>query len=195
MFIRCYKYKCFMEKSAEWLKIVAKDHDKWIKLVNDLGEFNFSEDIVQEAYIVLYKYTDEESIVKDGKVSQGYMFYTLRSVLFQFYNAKKKLKRQDINDSEFFNQIPDVNNLDSEKGYNDFCYLLDKKVDTFNWYDKKLWKLYSQTDMSIRKIASETKISWVSIFNSLKNIKNDLREDLKEDYEDWVNKDFEHLKK
>ena len=72
--------------------------------------------------------------------------------------------------------------------------MLDKKVDTFNWYDKKLWKLYSQTDMSIRKIASETKISWVSIFNSLKNIKNDLREDLKEDYEDWKNEDYEHLK-
>ena len=48
--------------------------------------------------------------------------------------------------------------------------------------------------MSIRKIASETNISWVSIFNSLKNIKNDLREDLKEDYEDWLNKDFERLK-
>jgi len=26
-----------MEKSAEWLKIVAKDHKKWVKLVKDLG--------------------------------------------------------------------------------------------------------------------------------------------------------------
>ena len=91
-------------------------------------------------------------------------------------------------------RIPDIDNLDVEEGYNNFCILLDKKVDTFNWYDQKLWRLYSQTDMSIRKIASETNISWVSIFNSLKNIKNDLREDLKEDYEDWLNKDFERLK-
>ena len=103
-----------MEKTAKWLRIVAKDHDKWIKLVNDLGEFNFAEDIVQEAYIVLYKYTDEESIIKNGKASKGYMFYTLRSVLFQFYNAKKKLKRQDINDTNFFNQIPDIDNSEIE---------------------------------------------------------------------------------
>lgn len=183
-----------MERNAEWLKIVAKDHYKWIKIVNDLGEFNFAEDIVQEAYIVLYKYTDEKSIVKNGKASKGYMFYTLRSVLFQLYNGKNKLKRQDINDTNFFNQIPDIDNSEIEEGYNDFCIMLDKKVDTFNWYDKKLWKLYSQTDMSIRKIASETKISWVSIFNSLKNIKNDLRENLKEDYQDWKNEDYEHLK-
>lgn len=194
MSIRSNKCKRNMEKTAEWLKIVAKDHKKWVKLVNDLGEYSFAEDIVQEAYIVLYKYTNEESIIKNGKVSKGYMFYTLRSVLFQLHNAKKKFKKQEITDKEFFNKIPDIDNLDVEEGYNNFCILLDKKVDTFNWYDQKLWRLYSQTDMSIRKIASETNISWVSIFNSLKNIKNDLREDLKEDYEDWLNKDFERLK-
>ena len=194
MSIRNNKCKRNMEKTAEWLKIVAKDHKKWVKLVNDLGEYSFAEDIVQEAYIVLYKYTNEESIIKNGKVSKGYMFYTLRSVLFQLHNAKKKFKKQEITDKEFFNKIPHIDNLDVEEGYNNFCILLDKKVDTFNWYDQKLWRLYSQTDMSIRKIASETNISWVSIFNSLKNIKNDLREDLKEDYEDWLNKDFERLK-
>jgi len=183
-----------MEKNAEWLKIVAKDHKKWVKLVNDLGEYSFAEDIVQEAYIVLYKYTNEESIIKNGKVSKGYMFYTLRSVLFQLHNAKKKFKKQEITDKEFFNKIPHIDNLDVEEGYNNFCILLDKKVDTFNWYDQKLWRLYSQTDMSIRKIASETNISWVSIFNSLKNIKNDLREELREDYQDWLNKDYERLK-
>ena len=30
--------------------------------------------------------------------------------------------------------------------------------------------------MSIRKLASETKISWVSIFNSLKHLKKDIKE-------------------
>ena len=67
-------------------------------------------------------------------------------------------------------------------------------MENFNWYDRKLWKLYSQTDMSIRKIAAETTISWVSIFNSLKNIKNKLKEALHEDYEDYKNKDYEYLK-
>jgi hypothetical protein len=47
--------------------------------------------------------------------------------------------------------------------------------------------------MSIRKIAAETKISWVSIFNTLKNAKNILKEKLKEDYEDYKNEDYERL--
>ena len=84
--------------------------------------------------------------------------------------------------------------MDEQVGYYDFLKILDKEIDGFNWYDRKLWKLYSQTDMSIRKIASETNISWVSIFNSLKNIKNKLKSSLEEDYEDFKNKDYELLK-
>ena len=183
-----------MDKPAQWLEIVAKEHSKWIKIVNNLGEYSFAEDIIQEAYLVLYKYTDEEKVIKNGKINQGYMFFVIRSVLFQFYNAKKKIKIQSIDSDEFFQQIPDDYKMDEEIAYNDFCKLLDKKASTFNWYDQKLWKLYSQTDMSIRKIAAETKISWVSIFNSLKNIKNELRQDLREDYEDYLNEDYERLK-
>ena len=52
---------------------------------------------------------------------------------------------------------------------------------------------YRDTNMSIRKIAAETKISWVSIFNTLKNAKNILKEKLKEDYEDYKNQDYERL--
>ena len=48
--------------------------------------------------------------------------------------------------------------------------------------------------MSIRKLASETKISWVSIFNSLKHLKKDLREKLYEDWEDFKNNDFDKIK-
>ena len=44
----------------EWLKIVAKDHKEWVKLVQSFGEDFFSEDIVQESYIRLYKYCKPE---------------------------------------------------------------------------------------------------------------------------------------
>jgi len=183
-----------MGKSAQWLEIVAKEHESWIKIVNSLGGSSYAEDIVQETYLILYKYTDEKSIIKDGKVNRGYMFFTLRSVQFQFYNAKKKVKIQSIDDKRFFYQIPDSNEMDEEIGYDKFINLLDDKVDSFNWYEKKLFKLYSQTDLSIRKIAAETNISWVSIFNTLKNVKNEIKLDLKEDWEDYKNQDYELLK-
>jgi len=39
----------------EWLKIVAKDHKEWVKLVQSFGEDFFAEDIVQESYLRLHK--------------------------------------------------------------------------------------------------------------------------------------------
>ena len=47
--------------------------------------------------------------------------------------------------------------------------------------------------MSMRKLASETKISWVSIYNSLKHLKKDIREKLDEDWQDFKNKDYDKL--
>lgn len=183
-----------MDREAGWLSYAAKDHKKWIKIVNSFGKTNVAEDIVQEAYMVLYKYTDEESIVQNGRVNQGYMFYTLRSVYYQYHKVKKRIQVTSIDDEGYTAQIQDNIEMDEEIGYGSFLKLVDKSVEEFNWYDRKLWKLYSQTDMSIRKIASETNISWVSIFNSLKNIKNILKEKLSEDYEDYKNEDYELLK-
>jgi RNA polymerase sigma factor (sigma-70 family) len=183
-----------MGREAGWLRYAAKDHKKWVSIVCSFGGCHIAEDIVQEAYLVLYKYTDEESVVENGRVNQGYMFYTLRSVYVQYNKIKQRVQVVSIDDEEYTSQIPDHSQMDEEIGYHSFIKLLDKEMENFNWYDRKLWKLYSQTDMSIRKIAAETTISWVSIFNSLKNIKNKLKEALHEDYEDYKNKDYEYLK-
>lgn len=183
-----------MGKEAGWLKYAAKDHKKWISIVCSFGGCSVAEDIVQEAYLVLYKYTDEKSVIKGNEINPGYMFYTLRSVYMQYHKIKSRVQVVSIDDEEYTNQIQDYSKMDEEIGYGSFLQLLDKEMEKSNWYDRKLWKLYSQTDLSIRKIASETKISWVSIFNSLKNIKKNLREALAEDYEDYKNQDYELLK-
>ncbi len=59
---------------AEWLKIAYKDHLKWIKIIESFGETEYAEDLVQEAYIVLYKYAKPENIIKNGRITEGYMF-------------------------------------------------------------------------------------------------------------------------
>ena len=73
------------------------------------------------------------------------------------------------------------------------AYKIDDEIENWHWYDKKLFVLYRDTNMSIRKIAAETNISWVSIFNTLKNAKIILKDKLKEDYEDYKNEDYERL--
>ena len=188
-----YKPDGNMGDSLEWLRIVAKQHDEWVKIVNSFGEYNYAEDIVQEGYLALIKYAKPENIIKDNKMTRGYMYFTLRSIYYQYYNKKKKVKKISIDNEDINIQLPYVDDLDEQEAFHKICTMVDDIADGWNWYDRKLWKLYSQTDMSIRKLAKETKISWVSIFNTLKNLKEELRFKLGEDFEDYINNDYDKL--
>lgn len=181
-----------MDHDAGWLEIVAKDHKKWVSIVRSLGEHEYPEDIVQTSYEVLYKYATPDKIIKNGRVSQGYMFFTLRSVLYQYYNAKKKIQKLSIDADEFTYQIPDETDIEEQEGFHQLCMLIDEEIKNWRWYDRKLFEIYKNTDLSIRKIASQSKISWVSIYNTLKNSKAIIKEKFYEDYEDYKNRQF-HL--
>lgn len=182
-----------MGNQHQWLKLVAKKHSTWIGIVHSFGEYNYAEDIVQEAYIALIKYAKPEQIIKDGIVSRGYMFFTLRSLYYQYYNKKRKIKKLPLDDIELNVQLPYQDDVEENVAFYKICQLVDEVSEKWSWYDRKLWKLYSQTDMSMRKLAAETKISWVSIYNSLKHLKQDLQNKLQEDYEDYKNKDYERI--
>jgi DNA-directed RNA polymerase specialized sigma24 family protein len=178
---------------AEWLSIVAEQHDEWVKIVKSFGEKNFAEDIVMESYIALTKYAKPEQIIKDGKVSRGYMYFTLRSLFYQYYNKKKKYKKIRLDDHEQTWQLQHEDNIEEQQAYHKICTMIDEVSEEWHWYDKKMWKLYSQTDMSIRKLAAETNISWVSIFNTLKNLKLDIKNKIQEDWDDLKNEDYERI--
>ena len=178
---------------TDWLNIVASQHEDWIKIVNGFGEYNYAEDIVQEAYIRLIKYAQPQNTIKDNKVSRGYMFFTLRSLYFQYYNSKSIVNKVRIDNEENFLQIADETNLEEHEAFNKVCTLIDDVADEWTWYDRKLFKLYRDTDLTIRKIAVETNISWDSIFNTLKNCKTDVRSKLSETYEDYKNQDYDRI--
>tara|TARA_R110000787_G_scaffold172799_3_gene285393 strand:+ start:942 stop:1505 length:564 start_codon:yes stop_codon:yes gene_type:complete len=177
----------------DWLNIVASQHEDWINIVNSFGEYSYAEDIVQESYIRLIKYATPQNIIKNNKVSRGYMFFTLRSVFFQYYHSKRKINKVSIDDEENFLQIADETNLEEQEAFNRICILIDDVAEEWTWYDRKLFKLYRDTDLSIRKIGAETNISWVSIFNTLKNCKTDVQSKLGETYEDYKNEDYDRI--
>ena len=198
MLHRFYKSNSNMDREKriiglDWLNIVASQHEDWIKIVNGFGEYNYAEDIVQEAYIRLIKYATPQNIIKNNKVSRGYMFFTLRSLYFQYYNSKRKIQKVSIDNEVNLLQIADKTNLEEHEAFNRVCILIDEVAEDWAWYDRKLFKLYRDTDLSIRKIAAETNISWVSIFNTLKNCKTDVRSRLGETYEDYKNEDYDRI--
>jgi DNA-directed RNA polymerase specialized sigma24 family protein len=172
----------------KWLNQVAQHHNEWIKIINSFGEYDYAEDIVQETYIALYKYADATKIIDaSGNVRKGYVFFTLKSLFFQYYNKKMKVNKVSI-DEQF--TLFDDSNLDEHNAYNDICLLIDEEIKNWHWYDEKLFKLYRDSDMSMRDIAKETNISLISIFNSIKNYKEILNTKFGKDYQDYINNDY-----
>lgn len=190
----CFNHR-YMDRSADWLEIVAKDHDKWIKLVESFGERQYQDDIVQEAYLALHKYTTPEKIIHDGKVSEGYMYFTLKTITYQFYNAKNKIHKISLDDEENILELVAEDTIEEQEAFHQICQLIDKEMESWSWYNRKLTELYRDTDMSIRKIAAATNISFVSIFNTLKNCKNEIKDKFQEDWEDYQNKEFHRIRK
>lgn len=182
-----------MDKETQWLRLVAERHDEWVKMVHSFGEYTYAEDIVQEMYIALLKYTNSDKIIENGVVSRGYVFFTIRSLYYQFYNKTKKISKVSLDDEVLRHQIVYSDNVEENEAFHKICLMVDDISDSWGWYDRKLWKLYSQTDMSMRKLAKETNISWVSIYNSLKHLKQELKDKLSEDYKDYKNKDYERI--
>ena len=182
-----------MDKPTEWLAKVAERHNEWIAIVKSFGEYDFAEDIVQEMYLTIYKYANEDKVIRNGIVSRGYIYFCCRSLYYQYYNSKRKVKKVSIDDEEFTIQIPDDTQMDEQIAFHKICTMIDHHIEGWRWYEKKLFTLYRDTDLSIRGIAAETNISWVSIFNSLKHAKQEIKDKFKEDWEDYKNKDYDRI--
>ena len=175
----------------KWLEQVAKHHKEWVEVIHKLGEYDYAEDIVQESYIALMKYANAEKLIdSNSNVRKGYMFFTLRSLYYQFYNKKKKINKVSFDGCwELF----DETNVEEHKAYNDICLMIDEEIDNWHWYDRKLFKLYRDTDMSMRDIAKETNISLISIFHSIKNYKEILNTKFQKDYQDYITNDYNNI--
>lgn len=163
------------------LERVAKHHNYFVELAEVFAD-DFAEDIVQEFYLLLHKYkVTEEQMFTNGKLNRGYCFIIIRNIHFQIYNAKKRIIKCELND-EIYNMVDDFD-LEKELDWNNFRTKAELEVNNWDWYDKKLFSIYRDSNISIRGLAKETGISFVSIFHSLKKHKEKLKELLKEDYD------------
>lgn len=158
------------------------------------------EDFVHETYLRLNKYVDnpEKIMFNETEINKFYVYITIKNLWSDYSKAKSKyiVYRMDNYDSEYTfntsdNMIYEEVNYEKEMAEASILSKINEEVESWDhWYDKKLFKLYYKTDMSMRKLAKETKISVTSIFNSCKNYKDILRSKFGEDFEDYLNGDF-----
>ena len=191
--------------STKILDILSKRHGEWLNMAKG---FKLTEDdaneLVQEMYLRMYDYTKDidRIMYNETEINTFYIFITLRNLYYsKFTNYNKKNKKlllfSDLQNSHDKEKLEDVLNklsYDLEKHKDSYKKKINLEalftkiediIDDWYWYDKKLTKLYLNTDMSMRDISKETKISLSSIFNTLTNAKEKIREESKEEYKKY----------
>ena len=142
-----------------------------------------SNELVQEMYIRMHKYVDslEKIMYNESEVNTYYVYVTLRNLYLSGFHKDSKPNHVPINDS-VETEYKEVN-LHSELTLESLISKIEGIVSDWYWYDKKMWDVHFYKKKSMRKIAKETKISLSSIFNTLSNGKNKVRENTAEEYQ------------
>jgi len=188
---------------SEIIEVLSKRHNEWIKIAKS---FKISDDdaneIVQEMYLRLHDYTKDinKIMYNETEVNTFYIYITLRNLYYSGFTSygkssknKKMILFGEIGElkkygllSEMFEDYDEINNDITKKINLDvLCDKIDDVIEDWYWYDKKLTKLYLNTDMSMRDISKETKISLSSIFNTLTNAKEKIRQKVQDEYKKY----------
>jgi len=186
------------------IDLLAQKHNDWIRIAKS---FKITEDqaneIVQEMYLRITDYVkDAKKIMfNDKEINTFYVYITLRNIYYSnFYYTGKNVKNRKV---IYFSEISDENdgrrlakymiedpeealeNIDRKIKLDNLIDKIEEEINTWYWYDKKMTKLYLNTKMSMRDISKETKISLSSIFNTLTNAKERIREISEEEYREY----------
>mgnify|MGYP003383830541 CR=1 FL=1 len=179
-----------MGNRTHWLSLIAKHHKEWINIAKVYSCGGYAEDVVQEMYLKIHKYSTADKVITNGKVNKGYIFFALRSIINSYHKEKSKVVKYDI---DSVRHLSTCDNQDQIQAFERVSEMIDKESDDWHWYDKQIFDLYRYNKTSIRKLAKETNISSVSIFNTLKNCKAKIKEKFTEDYQDYLNGDYDRI--
>ncbi len=149
-------------------------------------------EVVQEMYIRLSKYVDEPERImfNEHEINTYYVYVTMRNIyLTSLQKRNKTVQYIELKDNRDYEEA----DIEREKALQKVVDSIKKRVDTWYWYDKKLWEIHFERQMSMRAIATATTISLSSIFNTLKANKNKIRDEFGEDIEDLNNKDYDRI--
>lgn len=164
------------------LELLAKRNDEWIRMAMSFGaDRDSAKDLVQDMYLRMYKYVEnpERIMYNEDEVNTYFVFVVLRNL---FISSQKSMSFEQLEEIDGEMEEP---NYDSENAYNRLLDELWEEVESWHWYDTKLFKLYHNTDMTIKRISEETKISERSIWNTLDNGRKRIQTNRKEAYQAW----------
>lgn len=155
------------------VELAYEKHNQWVEIVQTFGGLNREEceDLVQTMYILLIKNTQKgiDYLYKD-EINYYYVFKILRGLYVDLIRKKSKVKLISLENIEPVTEI-DHNNYDEV--YNKLQEILKDMY----WYDKKVFEII-EDGTNISELSRKSKISYYSLYNTYKKVKQKLKENL-----------------
>ena len=154
------------------LQKIYKDHKKWINTTKRMGcTQEEAEDIVGEMYCIIGKMLNNGLDISYGdEVNYYYIYMTLRTSFLQMKNKQNKMNNVSLD-----------NALELEEGvYIDFeseNEKVEQALEKMHWYDKKVYNML-QDDYSIRELSKKTNITYHSLYNTFRKVKEELKKEI-----------------
>lgn len=188
------------------IRLLSKYHSDYVDMVkaiagNNMTVRNYAEDYVQEAYLRLMRYEDLYDKVIDSeteKVSKGYVFFVLRSIVINDIKKKSNLDYSFMGDEyDMEEKYMLVEEFDAQRQAEDeleqkMFRLLDKAVadptSDIEWFDSAVFKKYCTTRKSYKTISEESGVGNRTIYLSMKRCRLYIAEQLYDDYKAFIEK-------
>ena len=155
------------------VELAYDKHRQWVEIVQTFGGLNAEEceDLVQTMYILLIKNTQKgvDYMYKD-EINYYYVFKLLRGLYVDLIRKKSKVKLISLENIEPVTEI-DHNNYDEV-----YDKLQDILKDMY-WYDRKVFEIV-EDGTNISELSRKSKISYYSLYNTYKKVKQKLKENL-----------------
>ena len=148
-----------------------------------------AQDLTQEVYVIMLEYDQEklQKIYDNGHLN----YWVARVMLNQYIRSTSPFKKKHHSYLKDANAV--VSNLahdDSEETIQDKILFeqrlqqIEEVMKDLHFYDKTLFKIYYESDHSIRSLSESTNISTTSIFNTIKNVRNYIKDEIKDKQQD-----------
>ena len=161
------------------LQKIASKHNDWVRIVKSFGcEGDKCEDIVQEMYLKAHTLISNGTDISYGdEINHFYIYRVLRSLFIDLCRKEAKITKVNIEYLEKFVEEEEVKEYKDIEGK---MKQLDNVLDKVYWYDKKIFNLVSE-GMSIAELSKKTNISYYSLYNTYKNVKTLIKQNIEWD--------------
>ena len=155
------------------LEKAFQKHKTWVNICKSFGlDHATSEDLTQEMYLKLHHITEKGTDITYNEDELNY-YYIFKILYTMFLQLKKKRDRVFFVDQEILHNVESAEQVhfqEIEKKFND-------EFSKLHWYDQKVFEIIA-SGTKISELSRKTTITYISLYNTYRNVKKLLKKKL-----------------